>query len=198
MTKKISELDEAGAITGAELVPLVQDETTVKATVADLDTHLPRDAEEVDVLYEWEFSGVENRTDRLVHEPNFGSNSQLRYVHYRDNQEVCRLSFGEDLSMAAGNFGFLGVADDTVYMGTNETYLSMGESGDDIEINCWSSSATLLLKSEGDIQVDGERVGFYGATPVPQASAIADATGTDASTINAILAVLRDLGLIDS
>lgn len=40
-------------------------------------------------------------------------------------------------------------------------------------------------------------VGFYGADPIPQPGSIADAGATfDPAVVNAILTVLRDLGLI--
>lgn len=44
----------------------------------------------------------------------------------------------------------------------------------------------------------GEKIGFYGATPVAQASDIVAVTGTVSltTTINAVLTVIRNLGLM--
>ena len=46
-----------------------------------------------------------------------------------------------------------------------------------------------------------DRIGFYGATPVARADAIASTAGTASTTanaVNAILAALRNLGLVAS
>jgi len=43
-----------------------------------------------------------------------------------------------------------------------------------------------------------EQLGFHGATPVVQANHIADASGDDATAVNAILVVLENLGLVAS
>ncbi|MFC3231272.1 hypothetical protein ACFOGJ_28750 [Marinibaculum pumilum] len=47
----------------------------------------------------------------------------------------------------------------------------------------------------------GDRIAFYGATPVAQAGAIASTAGTASTTanaVNAILTALRNLGLVAS
>lgn len=56
------------------------------------------------------------------------------------------------------------------------------------------SDGTVLGRNSTDL------VGLYGATPVAQASAITAITGTVSltTTINAILTVIRDRGLIAS
>ncbi len=51
----------------------------------------------------------------------------------------------------------------------------------------------------GPVKHTGNTVGFYSATPVAQAGAITDSAGSSAqnqTAINAILPVLRNLGLI--
>ena len=40
-----------------------------------------------------------------------------------------------------------------------------------------------------------QKIGFYGVTPIIQASAIGNAAGTDAAIINAIRDVLKDIGI---
>ncbi len=42
----------------------------------------------------------------------------------------------------------------------------------------------------------GDRVGFYGVTPVARAASPGTATGTDAAVINAVVTALRNLGLV--
>lgn len=61
---------------------------------------------------------------------------------------------------------------------------------------------TKELELDGDLNHDGVNVGLYGAAPVPQAAAIANASGgvtVDAearTAVNSVLTVLRNLGLI--
>ena len=53
----------------------------------------------------------------------------------------------------------------------------------------------------GDVEHTGDKLGYYSATPVVQADAITDSAGSSAqnqAAINAILTVLRNLGLIAS
>ena len=68
---------------------------------------------------------------------------------------------------------------------------SGGDTNVGITIDCKGAGALQL--GSGDVLI-----GFYGTTPVVQASHIANTSGDDATGVNAILVVLENLGLVKS
>lgn len=93
----------------------------------------------------------------------------------------------------------------TTFLGKSGDYNRIGDAG--TTGHTLNSEDDLLIT--GDSEVDGtayfdgnidgasgQSVGFMGATPTAQAAHIADATGDDATEVNAILVVLENLGLV--
>lgn len=149
------------------------------------------------------FEGSETGENRYAYIYGFKTGDAIRYGRMRvnasavfeiDAEQVGGLLQGGDL-VAYWTSTYIELQDDIALIFGTDADVCMGylDTGD-----IWHLCDQATLGSNIRMSVNGTGLSFFGVAPVAQAAHIPDAAGDEAATINAILVVLEDLGLVAS